>query len=243
MKNRLVIGLGLILALLGFALPANAGTIVMPAIFGSGNTDFQNGTLQNDIVVGLQAKVRDTGAVNTTNGVDFYVPLGYSSNPARSAWNAEIAVATPNPLSQYSIYWWWDVDPAAASYTWLPVDLLAIPDNSYGQWTFTGNGQGVEDNNPAAHNFVGQSWNSLFFGIPVNTPGVYSFTVEVYSWDGPYPVPEVWNQVINVHVGEDMPSVPDTPATILLLGIAMAGLTIVHQSRRGERYHQTSSVV
>ncbi|MFA6432364.1 MAG: hypothetical protein WCV82_00900 [Candidatus Paceibacterota bacterium] len=228
MKNRITLALGMCLALLGFANTAWADSIVMPAIFGSGNTDFQNGNLQNGVTVGLQAKVRDTGAVNTTNGIDFFVPIGYSSNPARSAWQAEIEVATPGPLNQYAILWFWETDPSAGYGVFNGFDLLAISDNSYGLWGVTGNGQGLENNNPAAYDFVGQSWNSLFFGIPANTPGIYTFLVDVYSFDQyGHQVPLSWGNQINVHV--EAPPVPEASATISLVFAAFLGIALTRR--------------
>jgi hypothetical protein len=217
--------LALVLTLVfAFALTMKAGTITVQALFGTGNTNFQNGSLQNGITMAVQAKVRDTGELNTSNGIDFYMPLGYSAlNPARSAWNLEFAVATPLSLDNYQFVWWVrDYDPTGGVLflgDFSGVLALDIPDNSYGTFGYTGNGQGVEDNNPTIHNFMGNSENALFLGFNPYEPGIYSAMFDVYDKAGNNVLAS--STLINVHIGETRPvqSAPDNGSTAVLLGL------------------------
>jgi hypothetical protein len=186
------------------------------------------GSTQNGVQVALRAR-NEWGGTLTQTGFDYYVNTG-TLDASHALWNLDFSInsdldGSANGLNNLTAYTYKLTFEGHGS-----IDPLAyFSDNSYGN-NSTGQGAGVEDNNPSAHNIAQNSENALFPwpGINPNVPGTYVFTLEAFQLD-PNAVPNPYARTqIAIHVS----AVPDGGMTAVLLGLGLVGMSFVGRRRK-----------
>jgi hypothetical protein len=210
---------------------------VTPAvIFGSGNGNgFWTVDLENNVEVGLRAKLRGQGVYNSEGDGTYIFDPGVSSGTA-ALWNYEFSVNVDQDgtsgadIANYQILLSIDVDPTAGQswITFSPFD--AWTDNSFGNNSTLQSG-GIEGVSAAAQvllmsNYnVAQNSQNLGWAPIVFDPyldATYDFALEVHSRQG-----LVAATGMTVIVGEGGAAVPEAGMTMTLLGMScvfIAGL-------------------
>ncbi len=227
-----------------FASAASADTYNdnITAIYGGGNPNTGwTSDSANGIELGLRAKNRTSGDTANVNGV-----YSYATAPApRGLWNYEFSINSDTSgtagrsLEYYDFYLAVDRDPTAGV-LWSVVNPLGYwGDNSYGN-NGTLNGAGTEGTFAAlgANNNLAQNSQNITFGdyptfpqggLALAPDATYNYELYAVEKGAGSGGPRLVDVAITVKVGNGGAAVPDGGATVLLFGLALAGLAGVRR--------------
>lgn len=253
--SGLCVALGLILAVSATASATiSYDAYVTPdVIFGSGNGNgYFTVDTQNNVEIGLRAKLRKQGVYNSGGDGSYSFATGYyPADPTdwdyeSAIWNFEWTVNTDlgqvgtqpgRPVNALTYKLGLDFDPGIGTnyLTFDPINLPFVADNEFGT-NATANGGGVHTTDLATYtdylstyNVVQQSWNMEWFddANPFDATNAGTYEVYLAAFDGQT---EVARSAITVEVGGGAP-VPE-PITMAGLFMGVAGLAGYIRKRR-----------
>lgn len=225
-----------------FAVVSFDADVTNNVIFGTGNGNgFWTVGSDNNVELGLRAKVRYQGIYNSNGDGTYNHDTGISSGTA-GKWNFEFAINVDQSgtsglkLSDYHVSLSVDIDPSegVSWVTFNPFDVWY--DNSFGD-NSTAQSGGVEAANFAGQDLLQDAWsiaqNSqnigwLPLGHDVNADATYDFKLAAVTVNGA-PGAETTMRVI---VGNGGAPVPDTGSTLGLLGAAILAVAAARRRLR-----------
>ena len=243
-SGRFFVGLIAISSLAGgYSLQALSydANVTPNVIFGTGNGNgFWTVDLQNNIELGLRAKVRYQGIYNSGGDGTYSFDPGVSSGSA-AKWNYEFAInvnqdgSTSDTISDYDIWLSIDIDPSQGQNFITFSPFQAWSDNSFGD-NSTAQSGGIEASDfPGQLTLMGQYYvaqNSQNIGwlavgsppvplVDVNADGTYDFKLFATRAGANDVLAQTSMRVI---VGQGGAPVPDGGATFGLLAVPVLAL-------------------